>query len=150
MPTLGAAILAAHLAFMPQQAAPSDMQKLLADYQAGWNSGDPRALAGLFAPDAELNSVVATAEGAANIESLYAATFAGGAGGTELTVRLDSDRAITPDTRSARGTWQLDFPASPGAPGQCGRFWTVLRKDGEAWKIVTFSEALLDCETLGR
>lgn len=129
----------------PTAAPPvSPSAKLLADYRTALERDDADALAALFTPDAELVDGSMIATGTAAIKALYAGAFAQGMRGSRLETRIDSERALAPTVRFARGVSRIT-PAAAGVAPFCARFVaTILARKG-AWRITTFSESALAC-----
>lgn len=133
-------------------AAPAaDAVAMLARYRTAWARADAVALAALYTPDAELLSVVASSAGRADIGRLYRAAFDGGLARSRLTTRLDGARSIAPGVAYGSGVWRIEpvAAASGGAvpAAACGRFFAVLRRAQNVWRLAAFSESALACAT---
>jgi uncharacterized protein (TIGR02246 family) len=111
----------------PQNSSP-DIEQLTRDYEAAFNKGDAKALAGLYTADAlrlGLNNEML--RGRAAIEQFYVATV-GGAATRKLTIRPGRTQLLTADVALTEGTYQ----AGDGLSGVY--VITMVRQNGQ-WRL---------------
>lgn len=124
-------------------------EKLLADYRTALERDDANALTALFTPDADLANGNLIAAGTAQIRALFVGAFAQGLSGSRLETRIDSERLLAPTVRFVRGVSRIT-PAASGeqkATPFCARFVATITARKGQWRIDTFSESALACDT---
>jgi uncharacterized protein (TIGR02246 family) len=140
---VGLASLLAVGAAAARQAAAGAEKELRAQaelFAAGWNHGDAKAMAALFAVDADLiNPFAAAAKGRAGIEKFFAAELGTLTKGTTFTIKDFSPRLLHPglavedmDVEIAGGTLAPD-PAKPLK----NHAFLVVKKQGGKWLAVS-------------
>ena len=141
-PILIASILAAAFA---APAAAAEPAALLPQFMQAWSAGDAKAIAALFAPDADFVSPDGVkASGRGNIEMFYAAAFARGYAGSRGIGEVVATRLITPDLALIDGRWSISgakTETGQARPAERGILAAVLRRDGDGWHIVALREA---------
>jgi len=81
---------------------------LTTEYQSAFNTGDAKALAALYTPDAirlGLNNQIL--RGREAIEQFYAASFAGASKPARLTIRPGRTQMLGPEVALTEGTFEL-------------------------------------------
>lgn len=110
----------------PSVELPSELARVLSDYEAGWQGGDAAALARLFVEDGfALSPGRPPVRGRAEIEQHYK----GKGGGLSL-------RALAFATEGSLGYIIGAYSEKKGEP-DIGKFTLVLRKVGGRWLIVS-------------
>ena len=116
------------------------IEDVLTAYFAAANAGDAQALAALYTPDAVLlPGDMPTAEGAADIEALYAGAFSQ----LQLDIEVDlanADIAVDDDlayaTTTSTGT-RLIHATGDTIPENNRELWIMARRSG-TWKIARY------------
>lgn len=110
---------------LPSVALPSELARVLTDYEAAWKARDAKALAALFAEDGfVLSSGTPPVRGRANIERHYAS-----AGGSTLLLRALAF-ATAGDIGYIIGGYRYDAEGP-----DTGKFTLTLKRSGDRWLI---------------
>ena len=115
-------------------AADDDAAALSRAFVQAWDANDAKALAGLFAPGADIVTPDGTVvSGATKIEAFYASVFAHGLKGVPATTRIERERDLAPglaivDARFAIGDKESGIMAA------------VLQKGDAGWRILALRE----------
>lgn len=138
--TLGlAASLAAGVAAARRQ-APAAEQELRAEaekFAAGWNHADGKAIAALFAEDADLiNPFNHSAKGRAGIEKFFADELSTMTKGTTFAVKSLTARMIRPDLAFEDLEVEISGGAFPPDKPLDNHAFLVSRKQGGHWHIL--------------
>ena len=114
------------------------IRDVAANYVTAFNKGDAKAVAAMFAPDADtVNAGGQKSTGSAEIEKSLTSDLAGPMKGASLAVTVDSVRMVGTDTAVSNGGYTfvgLKGPDGKEVPPIAGMYTTVMvKKDGKWW-----------------
>ncbi len=116
----------------------------LAKFMAAWSAGDAKALAALFAPDADfINPWGTHARGRDEIGAFYAGAFARGFAGSKGEGDLVSVRTLSKNTLLVDGRWRITGAKNEDGtprPDEKGILAAVLQKGDAGWQILALRE----------
>ncbi|HEX4860357.1 MAG TPA: SgcJ/EcaC family oxidoreductase [Rhizomicrobium sp.] len=128
----------------PAFAADGGAPQLVASFMQAWDAGDAKALAALFAADADLvtpDGVVA--QGRENIGKFYAYVFANGYAGSKGAAEIVQMRALGASLSIVDARWSI-AGAHKGdgsqRPAEAGIMAAVLEKGADGWHIRALRE----------
>lgn len=128
----------------PAFAADDGAPQLVASFMHAWDTGDAKALAALFASDADLvtpDGVVA--KGRDNIGRFYAYVFANGYAGSKGAAEIVQTRALGASLSIVDARWSIiGAHKNDGSerPAESGIMAAVLEKDADGWRIRALRE----------
>jgi len=136
--------LAVSLAFMGSASAQTKdaaLDKLAADWTAGFAKADAKALAALYTEDA----VRVTPEGGqsigrAAIEKEFASNFSGPWKGTKITIKVGGLHPVGAGVAVNEGSYEVSGihgPDGKPAPNAMGHYVNTIVKKGDAWIIAS-------------
>ena len=124
---------------MVDQTATTAIEGIAAQLAEAWNRYDARALASVFAEDADFTNVFGmVAKGRAAIEALHAPLFKTMFKESRLTVTETRVRLIRPDVASVDVKWTMTGARDPHGnpwPERVGLLNWIATRHGERWLI---------------
>jgi uncharacterized protein (TIGR02246 family) len=115
------------------------VKKTAADFQAGWNKHDPKAVAACWAKDGDLiDPDGVESVGSAAVEKYFTQAYGGPLGKVTLDIKKENVRFITPDV--ALSDWDVTlsgFAGPDGAPsGPLSHHVVIVsKKEDGSWKF---------------
>ena len=116
-----------------------------AQFADAWAKANARAIAALFAPDADL--VIPTGlvmRGQPEIEAFYSGVFAQGYRGSQAGSEISHIRFLRPDLALVDATWFIRGAHTKGgtaAPEESGTLVLVATKTAQGWRITALRES---------
>ena len=128
----------------PVRAQGFEATPLLNNFMQAWNRSDAKALAALFASDADLITPDGIrSRGREGIESFYAAVFARGYAGSIGTGEIVNERALSSDISLIDARWSISHARNADGserPAEKGILVAVAAKDNSGWRILALRE----------
>ena len=111
-----------------------DIQKLVEQLQAAFNTGDAKAIAALHTTEAlRIGSTGGFFRGRAAIQKDAAETFAGRYKGMKLVLHPGRTQMLTPEVAVIEGTFEVTGGSAPIR----GRYPNTLLREGGQWRIAS-------------